>query len=240
MDFEEIPEILPPAPQPAEPVPKKRRQRRTLTATQLEDGYGVNTRGEDRYKIRYQRPEVAKHIAKVLVSHNMDWDAATAKMLNTAAKTNNWDPPTEEAIIRHSQLLQRAPQIQTALREYLSVIGIDDKAHKIYTSVLWGTYLDRRGSDARWSTACKQLGAMMQVDKKTPDTPVPLPLVGAEGMLKRMGIPVNDKLEPDDARIPERSEPEEAEADLDADAFPPANAPEPDAAGAEPEQTDEA
>src|SRR6185369_1915788 len=191
-------ELLPPAPQPDEKPPKKR-QRKPYTLEQLGDGYGVNSRGEDRYKIRYQRPEVAAHVARILLDHVMDYEAATTKILQASAKANGWEPPTDEAIIRHAKLLERSPQIQRALRQHLEKVGLGDDAQK------------------RWVASMKMLGAAMQMDKKVDydNKPQPLTLLGAGPLLERMGLKVNDNIEEeeDDARTNERSEPEETESD---------------------------
>src|SRR5690349_19513245 len=107
-------EILPPVPSGPEPS-KRKRQRKPASDEQLEEGFGVNQRGEDKFRIRYQRPDVAEHCARVLIQNNMDYEAAVTKMLQAAAKSNGWEMPTDEAIIRHAALLKKAPQVQNAL-----------------------------------------------------------------------------------------------------------------------------
>lgn len=209
-------EILPPM--PSGPDRPKRKPSRKLVDSES-DAFGVNKRGEgeDRYRIRYQRPEVAAHVARILVQNNMDWEAAIGGMLQAAAKANNWPDPTDTAIVRQAESLRKAPQIQTALRKHLRGIGIDDNAQKLYLSLLWGAALDRK-NDARWNGAMKQLGTIMQLDKKADydKMPVTLPLSGAGPMLRRMGIPVNDKIEIEeieDEGTDERSFTEETEGD---------------------------
>jgi hypothetical protein len=60
-------------------MPKKPK---TPPTTEKPDSFGLNDRGADKSpQIRHTRPEVARHCARMIIAHNMDTQAAVAKML---------------------------------------------------------------------------------------------------------------------------------------------------------------
>lgn len=176
--------ILPPA--PSGPAKIKRK----VKPSDGTEHYGVSQH-DDKFKIRYQRPEVAKHCARVLIQNNMDYEAATAKMLGSFATSNKLPDPTDAQIIRWAQILRDAPQIQKALQERLKEIGVDDGAQKLWLSLLWNAALDKV-NDKRWPSAMKILGEAMQMGKRAADEankPIALPLQDMAKGLKKMGLP---------------------------------------------------
>lgn len=179
-------DFLPPVPAGTEkPKPKRR-----PPIEPGEDHYGVQTR-EDKFQIRYQRPEVAEHCARLLILNNMDYEATVSKMLQSMAKANELPDPTDAAIIRQADVLRRAPQIQKALQEKLKEIGTDDKAVELLVSLLWNQALDKR-NDKRWGTAVTLLSKITGLTERGAEgeKPIALQLTGADAIVKGMGIPM--------------------------------------------------
>lgn len=206
--------IMPPFP---EPEPKRKPARRR---DKDDPAYGVNDRGEGRAPaIRYHRPEVADHVARMLIAHNFDYEAAVSKMLEA-----DFPELPDTTIVRIANTLKDAPQVQKAVQARLKLIGIDDDAEKLYVSLLWNAALDKRVNNARWPAAMKLLGEMIAVQKKGGGGDAQsLRIEGAAEGLAKMGlVPSNTipdailGLEAGDAESTEEEEFEESEQIPDA------------------------
>lgn len=76
--------------------------------TEKPDSYGLNTRGSDKSpQIRHTRPEVAKHRARMIIAHNMDTQAAVAKML-----AEPYPDATEAQIVALARTIQASPSLR--------------------------------------------------------------------------------------------------------------------------------
>ena len=155
------------------------------------DGFGLSNKGEGKApQIRHNRPEVAKHWARLIVAHNMDAQAAVAKGL--AAE---YPDATDAQIISLARTLQASPHIQREMALILEEIGIGDKALKKLIGGLWAEFLGQ--NDKRWAAAARLLAEItgaskaIEKDKKLPA----LKLAGMEEGLKQMlgqAAPTND------------------------------------------------
>ena len=166
-----------------------------------DEAYGTQSQGPERgYKIAYQKPEVAKHVARVLIKNNMDYEAAVASMLKDKEPA-----ATDANIVNVARFLEKAPQVQKALQAVLKDIGLDEEAEKLLVSLAWNKALDKRSRDQ--IAAIKLLGEWMGKGAKAGENkkPAKLAIEGYEEGLKRMGV---EALE-DDAPEPELDEGDE-------------------------------
>lgn len=168
------------------------------------DSYGVSSRGEDKApQIRHTRPEVAKHCARMIVAHNMDTQAAVAKMLAT-----DYPNATESQIISLARTIQASPYVQREIAGLLEEIGYGNEALKKLIGLLWAEVLGT--NDKRWASAARLLADIMGADKmasKNADKSLPrLRLAGMdEGLQAMLGdaAPSDEEPAESDIIIPE-------------------------------------
>jgi hypothetical protein len=74
---------------------------KVTVTTEKPEGFGLSDKGPGKApQIRHNRPEVAKHCARMIIAHNMDTEAAVAKMLSvdypdaTDAQIVSWRAPS--------------------------------------------------------------------------------------------------------------------------------------------------
>jgi hypothetical protein len=146
------------------------------------EGFGLSSKGDGRTpQIRHNRPEVARHWARLIVACNMDAEAAVAKGLAT-----EYPDATDAQIVSLARTLQASPHIQREMAAILEEIGIGDKALKKLIGGLWAEFLGQ--NDKRWAAAARLLseitgaGKATEKDKKLPT----LKLAGMEAGLEQM------------------------------------------------------
>ena len=136
--------------------------------------------------LKYERPEVAKLIARRLVEHNLDYEAATSRMLRDQARAEGVPAPSDAEIVSQARAREKAPQIQQALQEYLAAIGLGEDAQARVVAGLWHAFLNRE-NDKRWPVAARSLIELTGLDKQgKSDKPVTLPLGVSTEDLKGM------------------------------------------------------
>lgn len=159
------------------------------------ESYGVANRGDGRTpRIKHERPEVARHVARMLVAANMDYEVAVSKMMS-----KEFPDITDAQIVQLARTLEKSPHVQRELAAYLEEIGAGVDAQKKLIGLLWGEAFRR--DPKTWGTAARLLteitGAAKAAGKN--DKPPALRLDGMEeGLSKMLGdsAPQND-VDPD-------------------------------------------
>lgn len=158
------------------------------------DGFGVNSRGENRTpQIRHTRPEVAEHCARLIIANNCDYDAAVSKIVAA-----DYPDATEAQIRALAETLRKSSHVQVAVKKKLEAIGYGDEALTKYMGLLWEAALDK-ANDKRWPAAMRILGEVMGAQKAAASNEkIPsLVIAGSEEGLKRMlgdAAPTNDDI----------------------------------------------
>jgi hypothetical protein len=146
------------------------------------EGFGLSNKGEGRApQIRHNRPEVAKHCARMIIAHNMDAEAAVAKMLAA-----DYPDATDAQIVSLARTVQASPHVQREIAGLLEEIGCGDAALKKLIGGLWGEFLGQ--NDKRWAAAARLLAEITGAAKasmKNDKIPV-LKLAGMEAGLQQM------------------------------------------------------
>ena len=157
------------------------------------EGYGVASKGDDHApQIRHSRPEVARHCARMIISCNMDAEAAVSKML--AAQYPN---VTDAQIVSLARTIQSSPHVQREMAAILEDIGYGDDALKKLIGKLWEEVLGQ--NDKRWAAAARLLAEITGASKaseKNKTIPT-LKLAGMEEGLSAMlgdAAPTNDEV----------------------------------------------
>jgi hypothetical protein len=163
------------------------------------ESFGLSSRGEGRTpQIRHQRPEVAKHVARVIIANNGDTSAAVAKMLAV-----DYPDATEAQIESLARTIQSSPHVQREMAALLEEIGFGNSALKKLIGILWREVLG--SNDKRWASAARLLAEITGAAKAaSKDEKMPtLRLAGMEEGLSQMlgdAAPTN---ETSDADVPE-------------------------------------
>jgi len=121
--------------------------------------YGTASRGPGRSpQIRHTRPEVAAHVARMVVGCNLDYEAAVSKMW-----AEEYPDATELQIQEKAQALQESPHVKRAIEAQLEKIGFGDKAQSRLIALLWKEVLG--SNDKRWVGAARLLAEITQASK---------------------------------------------------------------------------
>jgi hypothetical protein len=158
-------------------------------------GYGTS-KDNGGFKIRYNRPAVATHVARILIRHAMDYEAAVTEIVREAK-----EEVADSIIAKIAQSMEKSPSVQYAVKELLESIGIGDEAEKLLIARTWAIALNDASRDKL--PALKLLGEWRGMGKKAGQHK-PEPLVGDEvaAGLRKMGL------------VPEAAE-EEVPEDID-------------------------
>lgn len=174
-------------------VPKK-------TSTKPE-GYGLSSQGEGKApQIRHQRPEVAKHVARMIVANNGDVSAAVTEML-----APKYPEVTNAQIESIANTIRASKQVQREMTGILEEIGIGDEALKKLIGALWREVLG--DNDKRWAAAARLLAEITGASKaseKGKKLPT-LKLAGMDEGLSRMlgaAAPSNEITDDQPAEVP--------------------------------------
>lgn len=146
------------------------------------ESYGVSSRGDDKApQIRHTRPEVAKHVARVIIANNGDTKAAVAKMLAA-----DYPDATEAQIEALSRTIQESAHVQREMAAILEEIGFGDGALKKLIGILWREVLG--GNDKRWASAARLLAEITGAAKASSKGEImpTLKLAGMEAGLSQM------------------------------------------------------
>ena len=162
------------------------------------DSFGVHSRGEGQApQIRHTRPEVAKHVARVIIANNGDTRAAVTKMI-----AGDYPDATEAQIESLARTIQASPHVQREMSAILEEIGFGDKALTKLIGLLWREVLG--SNDKRWAAAARLLAEITGAAKaasKGEKMPA-LRLAGMEEGLSQMlgdAAPTNESDESPDA-----------------------------------------
>ncbi|HEY6766629.1 MAG TPA: hypothetical protein VI386_17860 [Candidatus Sulfotelmatobacter sp.] len=146
------------------------------------ESLGVHSRGDGRSpQIRHTRPEVAEHVARMVIASNMDFEAAVSKMLE-----KDYPDATEAQIVSIARTLEKSPHVRRGIQKILEEIGCDNAALKKWLGLLWTEAYG--ANDNRWASAMRLLGeALESVKKNAADSKLPsLKLAGMEEGLSQM------------------------------------------------------
>lgn len=165
------------------------------------EGFGLANKGEGKApQIRHTRPEVARHCARMIIAHNMDAEAAVAKMLSV-----DYPEATDAQIVSLARVVQASPHVQREMSKLLEDIGFGDEALKKLIGLLWSEVLGT--NDKRWAAAARLLAEITGASKaasKGEKLPT-LKLAGMdEGLSQMLGdaAPTNDDYAPDELAPP--------------------------------------
>jgi len=121
--------------------------------------FGVQSRGAGNApQLRYNRPEVAKHVARMVIASNMDFEAAVSKMYEA-----DYPDATEAQIVAMARTLEEAPAIKREIDAQLEEIGFGKDAQKKFIGLLWKEVLG--GNDKRFPVAARLLAEITQALK---------------------------------------------------------------------------
>ena len=138
---------------------KKPAQREELEDVNSPDSYGLSSRGDGRApQIRHSRPEVAAHVARIVVGCNMDYEAAVTRMW-----AEEFPEATEIQIRQTAQTLRGSSHVSRAIEAQLEKIGFGDKAQSQLIALLWREVLG--SNDKRWVGAARLLAEITQAAK---------------------------------------------------------------------------
>jgi len=157
------------------------------------EGFGLSDKGTGRApQIRHTRPEVARHCARMIISCNMDSEAAVSKMLAT-----DYPDATEAQIVSLARTIQASPHVQREMAKLLEEIGFGDEALRKLIGVLWSEVLGT--NDKRWAAAARLLAEITGAAKAgSKNEKIPsLRLAGMEEGLSRMlgsSAPTNESI----------------------------------------------
>jgi hypothetical protein len=169
--------------------------------TEKPEGFGLSDKGPGKApQIRHNRPEVAKHCARMIIAHNMDTEAAVAKMLAA-----DYPDATDAQIVSLARTIQASPHVQREMADHLEKIGFGDKAQTKLIGILWAEVLGQ--NDKRWAAAARLLAEITGAAKASAkDEKIPaLKLAGMDEGLKQLlgdAAPDNEstiEVEDDDA-----------------------------------------
>jgi hypothetical protein len=155
---------------------------KVTVTTKKPEGFGLSDKGPGKApQIRHNRPEVAKHCARMIIAKNMDYEAAVSKMLAA-----DYPEATEAQIVSLARTLEASPHVRRELQEMLEEIGCDQPALKRWLGLLWAEAHGR--NDKRWASAMRLLGeALEQVKKDSQHEKIPsLKMVGMDDGLKQL------------------------------------------------------
>lgn len=150
--------------------------------TEKPEGFGLSHKGEGKApQIRHTRPEVAQHCARMILKHNMDAEAAVAKMLAA-----DYPDATDAQIVSLARTIQASPHVQREMAKLLEEIGFGDEALKKLIGLLWAEVLGQ--NDKRWAAAARLLAEITGAAKaSTKGEKLPtLKLAGMEEGLAQM------------------------------------------------------
>ncbi len=123
------------------------------------DSYGLSSRGHGKSpQIKHARPEVAAHVARMVVGCNMDYEAAVTKMW-----AEEFPDATDAQIQETAQTLIRSPHVSRAIEAQLEKIGFGDKAQSRLIALLWREVLGT--NDKRFPIAARLLAEITQAAK---------------------------------------------------------------------------
>src|ERR1022692_4279749 len=123
------------------------------------DSYGLSSRGPGKPpQIKHARPEVAAHVARMVVGCNMDYEAAVTKMW-----AEEFPDATDAQIKETAVTLMRSPHVSRAIEAQLEKIGFGNKAQARLIALLWKEVLG--GNDKRWVGAARLLSEITQAAK---------------------------------------------------------------------------
>jgi len=138
---------------------KKKKSGEKTDVINIPDSYGTSSRGADcAPQIRHTRPEVAAHVARLVVGCNMDYEAAVIRMW-----AEKYPDATELQIQEKAQTLQESPHVKRAIEAQLEKIGFGDKAQSRLIALLWKEVLG--SNDKRWVGAARLLAEITQASK---------------------------------------------------------------------------
>ena len=169
-----------------------------VTVTEKPEGFGLSNKGAGKApQIRHTNPAVAKHCARMIIAHNMDSEAAVAKMLAA-----DYPDVTDAQIVSLARTIQASPHVQREMARLLEDIGCGDEALNKLIGILWAEVLG--GNDKRWAAAARLLAEITGASKASEKGKVlpTLKLAGMDEGLSRMlgdAAPTNE----DPAELPE-------------------------------------
>ena len=137
----------------------KKKQREDAENVNVPDSYGLSSRGPGQPpQIKHARPEVAAHVARVVVGCNMDYEAAVTRMW-----AEEFPEATEVQIRNTAQTLRGSSHVSRAIEAQLEKIGFGDKAQARLIALLWKEVLG--SNDRRWVGAARLLAEITQAAK---------------------------------------------------------------------------
>jgi hypothetical protein len=142
---------------------KKKSEEKTdvinLPDSYVPDSYGLSSRGPGKPpQIRHARPEVAAHVARMVVACNMDYQAAVTKMW-----AEEFPDATDAQIQETAETLIKSPHVTRAIEAQLEKIGFGDKAQSKLIALLWKEVLG--SNDKRFPIAARLLAEITQAAK---------------------------------------------------------------------------
>jgi hypothetical protein len=130
----------------------------------------------DEPTIRYGIPSVAKHCARVIVMHHMDYPNAVRYLLGANSANANIDKIADE--------LEKSTTVQKYVEEELSVHGLDEMSKDAFVREMWDWL--RRGTENKSMKAAGILGKGFIAEKVEAVKPEELPIEGLGDAVRSM------------------------------------------------------
>lgn len=185
----------PPTSQAARPQTKSERKRGSLFVGKAPRKNAAKPVHEipdnpGKYRIRYQIPGVARHVARAIVIHNMDYDAAIRAILEGHEEGINIP-----LLVKN---IEKDPQVQQFIQEELKIRGLDEDSKDFYVRTLWEWF--RYGTENKAMKAAGILGRAFIADKGPENRPEALPIPGIASAVESM---LGNSNETDDVSVHE-------------------------------------
>ena len=189
-----------------------KKKKPALEDVNVPDSYGTASRGAGRSpQIRHTRPEVAAHVARLVVGSNMDFEAAVSKMW-----AEEYPDATELQIQEKAQALQESPHVRRAIEAQLEKIGFGDKAQARLIALLWKEVLG--SNDKRWVGAARLLAEITQASKANQHNEK-IPVLRVAGIEEGVKAMLGEHAPSDDFVMMDAEEDDAPESDNDATGF---------------------
>jgi hypothetical protein len=121
---------------------------------------------EPAFPIPYQKPQVAAHVARSAVMHNMDMEAAVKEMAPELSAGEAADV---------AEKLEGAVQVKVAIEKELAKRGLDEQSKVAFVDKMW-RWLEGQEGEKRALTAARILGKGFISERIDVNKPMDLPI----------------------------------------------------------------
>ena len=147
-------------------------------------------------RLRYDRPGSARYIARVVIKHAMNWDAAIAEI------TFRW-PISDAVRADYVEKCEQSPLVQKAIEEEFAKAGLGEDAKSEFLATMRSWLFT--GCESERLKAATIFGKGFVGERVTADKPVDLPIPGMKDGISRMLRENVEVTADDETKLPEFS-----------------------------------